>query len=395
MEQSYSRIYAKINLDNIIKNMESITANLPQDTKIIGVLKTDGYGHGAVPAAKVIDPFVWGYATATPEEAVNLRIHHITKPIMVLGNASQQYNQQFLDYEISPCIFEYEKAETLSELAGEQGKKATIHIAVDTGMSRIGYMPTSDSLLEIKRIFELPNIIIEGLFTHFSKADETNRTATEEQYRLFTDFAEQLKKIGVEIPIKHCANSAAIIDHSQMSLNAVRAGIAIYGLYPSKEVGKEKINLQPVMELYSFVTYVKEIEAGTSVSYGGTFVADKTMTIATVGAGYGDGYPRNLSGKGEVLIRGQRAKILGRVCMDQFMVDVSNIPNVSEDDRVTLIGCDGEEFISMEELADTCKGFHYEIPCVLGKRVPRLYMKDQKVIGKKDYNEDIYEDFLF
>ena len=393
METPYSRIYAEINLDNIVKNMKSMAAGLPSEVKIIGVVKTDGYGHGAVPVAKVIAPFVWGYATATPEEAVILRNHGIRKPILVLGNVQRQDFDTFIRYDIRPSLFESDKAEELSRAAVQAGKKVYAHIALDTGMSRIGYRPDEESLEEVERLNALPGIEIEGMFTHFARADEAGREATEKQYKAYTDFADELSRRGIHIPVKHCANSAAIIDYRDMHLDAVRAGISIYGLYPSNEVGKKDTPLYPAMSIYSFVSYVKEIEAGTPVSYGGTFEAKQKMKIATVSAGYGDGYLRNLSGKGSVLIKGQRAPILGRICMDQFMVDVTAVSGVTEGDRVTLLGCDGRESITMEELADLSGGFHYEIPCVLGKRVPRVYAAGGKIVGKKDYFDDRYEDF--
>lgn len=394
LNEPYSRIYAKINFDNIVKNIKAMKKNLVEGTRIIGVVKADGYGHGAVPTAKAIDPFVWGYATAALEEAVLLRNHGIIKPILVLGNVSGKFFETFLDYDISPTIFELSKAEALSEMAVKRGQKACIHIALDTGMSRIGYLPKETSLDEIEKINKLPGITIMGLYTHFSKADESGREATEKQYNSFTRFTEELTGRGITIPIKHCANSAAIIDYSEMSMDAVRAGIAIYGLYPSGQVGREQVTLYPAMELYSFITCIKELEVGSPVSYGGTFVSKQPMRIATISAGYGDGYPRNLSGKGEVLICGKRAPILGRVCMDQFMVDVSDIPEAKEDDPVILLGRCGNECITMEELAEAGGGFHYEIPCLIGKRVPRIYVSGHRIIGKKDYNNDRYEDFM-
>lgn len=393
MAEPYDRIYAKIDLDCIVKNMETMKAKLPSGVKIVGVVKADGYGHGAVPIAKFIEPFVWGYATATFEEAVILRRHGVSKPILLLGSISESHYRECVELKIRPTIFERKKAESLSSAALSAGKEAFLHIAVDTGMSRIGYRPDEKSLNEVEYISNLEGIVTEGLFTHFSRADEMDKRVTKMQFESFNQFARALEARGVEVPIKHCANSAAIIDHRDMSLNAVRAGIAMYGLYPSDEVRREGMALRPAMELYSFISYIKEIGAGDSVSYGGTFTAGRRMRVATVCAGYGDGYPRNLSGKGEVLIRGNRAPILGRVCMDQFMVDVSQIPDAKENDRVTLIGTDQTEHISMEELAKAGGGFHYEIPCVLGKRVPRVYVSGGRVVGKKDYYDDRYEDF--
>ena len=240
----------------------------------------------------------------------------------------------------------------------------------------------------------LPGIYVEGLFTHFARADELDKTSTEEQLERYLHFTELLKERGVEIPIKHCANSAAIIDLPHMGFDMVRAGISVYGLYPSDEVDRSRVPLKPAMGLKSFVTYVKEILPGQAVSYGGTFVADHPMKVATIPVGYGDGYPRSLSGTGYVLIFGKKAPILGRVCMDQFMVDVTGIPGVKEETPVTLIGSDQGEEITVEELAELCGGFHYEMICDLGKRIPRGYYQNGQVVGTKDYFDDKYEDFF-
>lgn len=393
MEELYSRVYAEINLDHIIKNMESMAANLPAGTGIIGVVKADGYGHGAVPVAKAIAPFVCGYAVAAVEEAVILRKHGVTKPVLVLGATHRRHFDMLLEYGISPTIFEYDKAKMLSGMAVKRNKTASIHIAVDTGMGRIGFLPGEEGVRRVERIQCLPGIRIEGLFTHFSKADETDKSFTKLQYQRFISFTKALKKRGIQIPICHCSNSAAIMDLPWMGLDAVRAGISMYGIYPSGEVARQ-VRLWPAMEIRSFVTYVKEVEQGTTISYGGTFTADRKMRVATIGTGYGDGYPRSLSGKGYVLLHGKRAPILGRVCMDQFMADVTDIPEAAEDDRVTLVGRDGEEELSMETLAGLCNGFCYEIPCVLGKRVPRVYTRDGAIVGCKDYYDDKYNDFL-
>ncbi len=388
-DEPYTRIYAKIDLDAIVKNMKAMRDNLPADTRIIGVVKTDGYGHGAVPVAEAIDAFVWGYAVATIEEGQNLRRHGIVKPILVLGSTHPRHFKELIEDDIRPAIFEVDKAMLLSEHAVSMGKTARLHIAVDTGMGRIGFYPDEENTKIVEKIASLPGIEIEGMFTHFARSDEEDKTFTNMQYERYQRFHNQLEERGIHIPICHCSNSAAIMELPQMGLDAARAGIIMYGLYPSDEVDRS-MKLYPAMEIRSFITYVKEVEAGTPISYGGTFVADRKMKVATIGAGYGDGYPRNLSGKGQVLIHGRRAPILGRVCMDQCMIDVTDIPDAKEDTRVTLLGRDGDDEITMEELAEWCGGFHYEIPCVLGKRVPRVYIKDGKLVGKKDYNFDQY-----
>lgn len=392
MESPYRRIYAEIHLDRMIENMEAMAVTLPEGTRMIGVVKADGYGHGSVPAAKVIDPYVWAYAVAAIEEGIILRKHGIEKPVLILGSTHRSHFKELLEYNIRPAIFEYEKARELSDLAVSMGKRACVHLTLDTGMSRIGFFADAEGVKLAERIAALPGIEVEGLFTHFARADEGDPAYTKLQYERYQWFIKELKKKGIQIPVCHCANSAAIMELPEMGPDAVRAGISMYGIYPSDEVD-HTMKLSPAMEIRSYITYVKEIPAGTSVSYGGTFVSEKPMRIATIAAGYGDGYPRSLSGQGYVLVAGKRAPILGRVCMDQFMVDVTEIPEAEADMRVTLVGKDGGEELTMEQLADLCGGFRYEIPCVLGKRVPRVYLRGGEIVGTKDYNDDVYDAF--
>ena len=331
---------------------------------------------------------------ATIDEAIILRRHGIQKMILVLGVTHESRFEDLVRYDIRPAMFRYEEAGKLSETAVKNGARANIHLAVDTGMSRIGMTPDEASADEAARISRLPGICIEGMFTHFARADEADKAFYETQYKKYREFCEMLCSRGVDIPIRHCSNSAGIVEGLDSNgLDMVRAGISIYGLYPSDEVARDRVKLVPAMELKSFITYIKTIGPGTAVSYGGTFVADRPMRVATIPVGYGDGYLRSLSNKGAVLIRGKRAEILGRICMDQFMADVTDIPEAEEGDQVTLIGRDGEECITVEELAALSGGFHYEIICQIGKRVPRVYLRDGKVIGKKDYFNDIYEGF--
>ena len=390
----YSRVYATVNLDAVASNMRSMRDNLPASTLIMGSVKADGYGHGSVPVAKTIEPYVFGYAVATIDEGIILRRHGINKTILILGVTHESRYEDLLRYDIRTAMFQYEKAKKLSDLALKQGKKAVVHLALDTGMSRIGMKADREHAKEAAAIAALEGIEVEGLFTHFARADETDKSAYEEQYRRYKEFLGYLKELGVKIPIRHCSNSAGIVESLESNhMDMVRAGIAIYGMYPSDEVDHNSVKLTPAMEIKSCITYIKEIEAGTAVSYGGTFVADHTMKVATIPVGYGDGYVRSLSGKGDVLIHGKRAAILGRICMDQFMVDVTDIPDVQEDDEVTLLGSDGAECITMEELAEKSGGFHYEMICDIGKRIPRVYLKDGKVVGTKDYFDAVFKGF--
>lgn len=392
--KTYSRVYASIDLDAVVFNMESMQRALAPDAKMIGVVKTDGYGHGAVPVAQTIDPFVSGYAVATIDEALILRRHGIARPILILGVTANDRYAELIDYDIRPAIFTMEQALPLSRMAVEKGTRARIHLALDTGMSRIGMDADAAGADLAAQIAALPGIEVEGMFTHFARADETDKTATQAQFQAYTDFVSLLDARGVTIPVKHCSNSAAIIDLPDMYMDRVRAGISIYGLYPSDEVDKSRVPLRPVMGLKSFVTYVRDLPPGREISYGGTFCTERPTRVATVPVGYGDGYPRGLSGKGRVLIHGQSAPILGRVCMDQFMIDVTDIPDTQTGSEVTLLGRDGDEEITAEELASLSGRFHYELLCDIGKRVPRVYYRDGNVVGSKDYFDDVYTDFL-
>ena len=373
--KEYRRICANISLKALEHNLDAIHGCIERDTKIIAVVKADGYGHGAVPLAEVMAQRedIWGYAVATPEEAEELYSNGIKKPILILGYTFPEYDEQIVKEGLRPAVFSLERAKQLSEEAVCQNKDCKIHIKLDTGMSRIGFQVTEQSADEIAQIAALPNIIIEGIFTHFSKADETDKTFTRKQADTYEQMLTWLKDRQIEIPIHHVSNSAGIVDLPEYNKDIVRAGIILYGLWPSDEVEKNNINLQPLLSLKSHVVHVKELEPGRIISYGGTFEVEKTMQIATVPVGYADGYPRSLSNKGYVLMHGKRAAICGRVCMDQMMVDVSEIPDVKPGDEVTLIGTDGAETITMEELGDMSGRFNYELACDLNKRIPRIY----------------------
>ncbi|MGN8631759.1 alanine racemase [Blautia sp. HCP3S3_G3] len=382
--KKYSRLKAVVSLDAIAHNFQEMKNNLAKGTQMIAVIKADGYGHGAVAIAHLVEnyDYIWGFATATCEEALQLRHAGIRKPILILGIVFEECFEDLVKEEIRPAVCTLEMAEGLSAEAVRQGKIIHIHLALDTGMTRIGFADRPESIDVIKQISSLPNLQIEGMFTHFARADEYDRTPAMVQLERYLKFADMLEKNGVKIPIRHCSNSAGIIRVPEANLNVVRAGITIYGIYPSGEVERDIICLEPAMELKSHITYIKEVAAGSAVSYGGTYVTEKTTRIATIPAGYADGYPRQLSNKGWVLIHGKRAGILGRVCMDQFMVDVTDIPEAKAGDEVTLIGRDGEEIIAMEEFGDLSGRFSYEFACEISKRVPRVYVKDGKECGE-------------
>lgn len=387
--KKYDRIKAVVSLDAIAHNFEEMRKNIKDDTKIIAVIKADGYGHGAEAIAALIHEYdyIWGFAVATPEEALRLRSFGVKKPVLILGIVFEEYFPELIAQDIRLTVCEYKMAEMLSREGMRQGKTVHIHLALDTGMSRIGFADVPESVEKIRKIAALQNMEIEGMFTHFARADESDLTPAREQLDRYLVFAGLLEEKGIHIPLKHCSNSAGIIRMPQANLDAVRAGITIYGLYPSDEVERDKVRLEPAMELKSHITYIKELKAGTPVSYGGTYTAPKDIRTATVPAGYADGYPRSLSNKGWVLVRGRRAPVIGRICMDQFMVDVSEIPDACVGDEVTLIGKDGKEMISMEEMGDLSGRFSYEFACDISKRVPRVYTKNGKEWGELTFFE--------
>lgn len=377
------RGYAEVDLNAIVRNMRNMKAHLAQETEMVGVIKADGYGHGGAPVARELEglDFMWGFATATAEEALELRRAGIKKPLLILGYSFPYCYQRLAEEEIRPAVFRQDSIEQLQAAARRAGRRIRVHVKVDTGMNRIGITPDEEGLAFLERLSEQDGIETEGIFTHFARADETDKTSAREQLAVFREFTGRAeKRLGHRIPLKHCANSAGILELPEAGMDLVRAGIAMYGLYPSGEVDQSTVALAPALSLHSRIVYIKTIRAGQSVSYGGTFTADRNMRVATIPLGYGDGYPRSLSGRGYVLIRGRRAPILGRICMDQFMVDVSRIPEASEDDGVVLLGRDGEEEISAMTLGEISGRFHYELVCDLGRRIPRIFTRGGEVV---------------
>lgn len=396
MKNEYQRVYAEINLDDVKENYLNIEKNITPGTKVIGVLKTDGYGHGAIPIARELEnrESLFGFALATAEEAVIMRNSGIQKPLLILGYTFPYSYEKLILHDIRMTVFREDMLEELVETCRrlstpDEKKRAKIHIKVDTGMGRIGVEPDEKGLAFIRKALSYEEIEVEGIFTHFARADETDKTATIRQLQIFQQFVDRTEKEnGVRIPIRHCSNSAAIIEMKEANFDVVRAGIILYGLWPSEEVHKDLVMLKPILSLYSRIVYIKEVPAGTPISYGGTFVTPKPMRIATVPVGYGEGYPRGLSNKGSVLVHGHRVPVLGRVCMDQFMIDVTDLPQTKEGDLVTLIGKDGDEQITIEELGELSGRFNYELACDLGKRIPRVYTKGGKILYTKDYYQD-------
>lgn len=389
--ERYYRAYAEIDLDKIYMNMKNMKANVHDGTQMVAVVKADGYGHGAVPIAVTIDELVEAYAVATIDEAMNLRKHGIKKPVYLLGFIPDGRIDEAIENEIRFAVFEKIQAEKISVRAKKLNKKGIVHIALETGMGRIGFMPDDASVNEIIEISQMEGIEAEGIFTHFAKADEKDKTSAYGQLNIYRGFLDKLKNKGLNIRIKHCSNSAGIIDMPEANMSEVRAGIALYGMYPSDEINKDAITLYPAMEIKSHIIFLKEVEADTSIGYGGTFVTERKTKVATIPVGYADGYPRSLSNKGFVLIRGKKAPIIGRVCMDQFMVDVTDIEDVSNGDLVTLIGKDGNEVLTVEEISGLAGTFNYEFVCDIGKRIPRVYYRNRKIVSSKDYFDDEYE----
>ncbi len=377
-EWEYSRVYAQIDLDAIRANLEQIGRHTEQ-TKVLAVVKCDGYGHGSVPIARSIEDMdiVGGYATATAEEALDLRGAGIGKPILILGYTFPYAYDELISRDVRMTVFREDTLAQLESAARRVGKKAFVHVKVDTGMGRVGIRPCEESLDFLRRIVRSDCMELEGIFTHFAKADESDMTYTLEQTDRFNRFVETAEaSLGRRIPCRHVSNSAGIVRLPQARLDLVRAGIILYGLCPSQEMAGETKWLRPALSLHSHLVYVKEVEPGQSISYGGTFTAAEHMRVGTVPVGYGDGYPRSLSQKGSVLIRGRRVPILGRVCMDQFMVDVTALPSVKEGEPVVLLGRDGQEEITAQELGALSGRFNYELMCDLSPRVPRVYIKN-------------------
>ena len=370
----YLRCYAEISLEAIGHNIREVKKRLPEGVKLLGVVKANAYGHGAVPVASYLENQVDYFATATIEEAVELRENGISAPILILGYVSPSQYGDLVEYDITQTIDSYAQALALEKEAARQNRKAKAHLAVDTGMTRIGFQVTEHDADVAAKIADLPHIELEGMFTHFSCADQEDKTYCSMQMEKYDKMTALLAERGVTIPLRHICNSAGIMEFDDHRFEMVRSGIITYGIYPSEEVKKERLDLIPALSWKSHVIHVKEVGPGIGVSYGATYVTEKPMTrIATVSAGYADGYPRALSNQGGVLIHGKKAPIIGRICMDQMMVDVTDIPDVQVEDVVTLVGTDGDETITIEEIANPAARFDYEMLCDISSRVTRVY----------------------
>ncbi|MBR1442843.1 MAG: alanine racemase [Firmicutes bacterium] len=376
----HQRIMAEIDLDNIGHNMREIKKRVG-DTKVLAVVKADAYGHGAVETAKVClyNGADW-LGVAMCDEGAKIRENNIHVPILILGYTPEAQIEEVIRYGLTQAVFSYETAVKISEAAKKINMTALVHIKIDTGMGRIGFFANDESIEEIMKISCLPNIKITGMFTHFATADEKDKTFTREQYEKFMFMKNELEKRGMNDIICHCANSGAIIDMPELNVDMVRAGIIIYGMYPSEDVRKDILELKPAMSLKTHISYIKEVEEGTSIGYGRTFFTKRKSRIATIPVGYADGYSRLMSNRGRVLINGKYADVVGNVCMDQIMADITDIDGVNVNDEVVLMGKMGDNEISAEELAQLQGTINYEIVCNVGKRIPRVYIRNGEIL---------------
>lgn len=387
MEYKVTRTWAEINLDNIAHNVKEVRRLVGKRTEIMAVVKADAYGHGVLETVStLIENGASRLAVSMIDEAIQLRKIGIDVPILVLSHTNPKRADELIKYQITQTIYSHDMAKVLSDEALRQGTRAKVHIKIDTGMGRVGFPPGYSAVKAVVEIQKLPGIIIEGIFSHFATADEKDRCYTMHQMELFESIISELNRIGILIPIRHISNSAAILQYPEFSMELVRPGIILYGIYPSREVGKDTADLKPAMTLKTNIAMVKWVEAGTAISYGRKFTTTRRSLIATLPVGYADGYSRLLSGKSRVLVNGQFAPVVGSICMDQCMVDVTGIEgDVKTGDEVVLLGRQGDREITAQELADHIGTIPYEIICIIGKRVPRVYYKDGKIVNVLNY----------
>ena len=370
----YNNTFVSISIDSICKNAYYFKSLLQKDTKMMVILKADAYGHGAKEIATAFEKidFIWGYGVATPKEAIELRDYGIRKPILILGKSDRKYYLLMIENDIRISVDNENEIREISQIAVEINREAKLHVQINTGMNRFGFEIENVHSVIMKTV-QLPGIQIEGIYTHAYMVDDSCREYTEEQYHKFISVIENLKSGGVDIPIKHFLNSYGVIRYPKYQMDMVRIGILLYGVFPEKELYDNKINIEPVMSVYSYITSLREVSEGETIGYGATYKVDREMIIATVDIGYADGYPRALSNKGYVLVNGKKAPIVGRICMNQMMVDVTDVYNIKVNDKVTLLGTDGNEEIMVEDIAEICHTISHEILCVFGNSLPRIF----------------------
>jgi alanine racemase len=384
MFRDHRPVWEEVNLDNLANNMKNIRARV-KSKELFAVVKADAYGHGAVEAAPVLlENGATRLAIAVSSEGVELRKAGLECPIMILGYTPETLFADILEYDLEPTLFGYEYAEKLSKAAAAAGKTVKIHIKVDTGMGRIGFLPNEESVAEAVKISKLPSLEIEGLFSHFSTADELNKEYSNYQYKNYTWFMERLLENGVKINIRDIDNSAAIMDLPETNLDGVRPGIIMYGYYPSDEVDKSVLDIKPVMTLKACLLHVKTLEEGQYIGYGRKFKTERKSVIGTIGIGYADGYTRMLSKKAKVIINGKFAPVVGNICMDQCMIDLTDAGEVKAGDEVILMGTDGTLKFDADDIAPLLGTINYEVLCMIGRRVPRVYIRGGEVVKVKD-----------
>lgn len=384
MDKIMRPVWAEIDLDILANNMRNIK-KLAGNKEVMAVVKADAYGHGALDVAPcLLENGASRLAVAMLTEAVELRNNNITAPIMILGYTPLYLGEELINYDIEQTIYDLDYAKELSSLALSLNKKAKVHIALDTGMGRIGFLPTDESFKAICEICTLDGLDVIGIFTHFSSSDEKDKDYTQYQFNQIYDFINKLEDAGVNIPLKHASNSAAIIDLPNTYLDAVRAGIILYGYYPSNEVEKENLSIKPALTLKARIAHVKELESGMYISYNRTFKTSRKSKIATIPIGYADGYIRTLKHEAKVIVNGQLAPIVGNICMDQFMIDVTYIDDVKPGDEVILLGESNGIKFNADNLAKCMDSIKYEVLCLLKKRVPRAYIKNGQIIHVKN-----------
>ena len=385
MDKIMRPVWAEIDLDIIANNMRNIK-KLAGDKEVMAVVKADCYGHGALDVAPVLlENGASRLAVAMLTEAIELRNNNITAPIMILGYTPLYLGEELINYDIEQTIYDLDYAKELSDLALTLNKKAKVHIALDTGMGRIGFLPSQESFNQVCEICSLKGLDVVGIFTHFSSADEKDKDYTHYQFNQISSFIEKLTEVGINIPLKHASNSGAIIDMPNTYLDSVRAGIILYGYYPSNEVNKENLSIQPALTLKATITNVKTLEKDMYISYGRTFKTSDKTVVATIPVGYADGYIRKLGENGKVIIKDQFAPIIGRICMDQFMIDVTNIPDVKIGDEVILLGEKNNLKYNADDIAEKLGTINYEVTCMLKSRLPRVYIKNKHIINVKNH----------
>ena len=384
--RQFRSCWAEIDLNAIEHNIREIKNLLGPKAKLAAIIKADAYGHGSIRIAQ--SAILSGadiLAVSALDEALELRQADINAPILILGYSESSYAPYLVEYDISQTIYNYQMAKDLSDAAVNQNKIARIHLKIDSGMGRIGFLPTEESFQEILSILRLPNLYLEGLFTHFASADESDRTYTHKQYEKFKAFSDRLLNLGYQPKYIHCANSATIIEYPDYHLDLVRAGIILYGVYPSNEVKRNKLNLRPAMSVKTKINNIKLLPKDESISYGRQYITKKETKVATISIGYADGYPRKLSNKARVIVNGEFAEVIGTICMDQCMIDVTHIKNIAIGDEVVVFGRQKNKTIPVEEIANNLGTVSYEVLCDIGRRLPRIYVRNGEVESVVNY----------